>query len=253
MLLRRISQHVQNQNWFAVFLDFLIVVVGVFIGIQVANWNDKQAFYDKETELLIELKLEIEVANAYADYINSSYNQVSEAGRRSLKFMSEKKSCETDCWLKLVDLMHASQWQVARVSRQVYEEMRRIGLPRSRKITDSVDLFLADNESTALNFDDKPHYRDLIRQLMPIDVQDFYWENCYSYIDNKEIYELNCPKGVSDKVSLQLVNSITQHPDIQPHLTQWTSNTRFTRNDAANRNQKADEAIKAINDELERR
>ena len=39
MLLRRITQHVQNQNWFAVFIDFLIVVVGVFIGIQVANWN----------------------------------------------------------------------------------------------------------------------------------------------------------------------------------------------------------------------
>ncbi|NNC97577.1 MAG: hypothetical protein HKN88_05840 [Gammaproteobacteria bacterium] len=39
MLLRRITQHVRDQNWFAVFLDFLIVVVGVFIGIQVSNWN----------------------------------------------------------------------------------------------------------------------------------------------------------------------------------------------------------------------
>lgn len=40
MLLRRISHHLKEQNWFAVFLDFLIVVVGVFIGIQVANWDD---------------------------------------------------------------------------------------------------------------------------------------------------------------------------------------------------------------------
>jgi len=42
MLLRRITQHVKNQNWFAVGLDFIIVVVGVFIGIQVSNWNDAQ-------------------------------------------------------------------------------------------------------------------------------------------------------------------------------------------------------------------
>lgn len=42
MLLRRITQHVKNQNWFAVGLDFVIVVVGVFIGIQVSNWNDAQ-------------------------------------------------------------------------------------------------------------------------------------------------------------------------------------------------------------------
>ena len=40
MLLRRITEHVKAQNWTAVALDFFIVVIGVFIGIQVANWND---------------------------------------------------------------------------------------------------------------------------------------------------------------------------------------------------------------------
>jgi len=40
MLLRRITKHVKNENWFAVFIDFVIVVVGVFIGIQVANLNE---------------------------------------------------------------------------------------------------------------------------------------------------------------------------------------------------------------------
>ena len=40
MLFRRISRHVKDQNWFAVGIDFMIVVVGVFIGIQVANWNE---------------------------------------------------------------------------------------------------------------------------------------------------------------------------------------------------------------------
>ena len=51
MLLRRITEHVKAQNWTAVALDFFIVVVGVFIGIQVSNWNDvrgeraQEAFY----------------------------------------------------------------------------------------------------------------------------------------------------------------------------------------------------------------
>ena len=39
LLLRRITKHVTDQNWFAVGIDFCIVVIGVFIGIQVANWN----------------------------------------------------------------------------------------------------------------------------------------------------------------------------------------------------------------------
>ena len=43
MLFRRVKAHIEKENWFAVFVDFLIVVVGVFIGIQVANWNKKHA------------------------------------------------------------------------------------------------------------------------------------------------------------------------------------------------------------------
>ena len=42
MILRSVTKHVRDQNWFAVGIDFLIVVVGVFIGIQVANWNEAQ-------------------------------------------------------------------------------------------------------------------------------------------------------------------------------------------------------------------
>jgi len=40
MLLRRVIEHVRTQNWTAVGIDFVIVVIGVFFGIQVANWNE---------------------------------------------------------------------------------------------------------------------------------------------------------------------------------------------------------------------
>jgi hypothetical protein len=55
MLLRRITEHIRTQNWFAVGLDFLIVVSGVFIGIQVANWNDARKERAAEQRYLVEL------------------------------------------------------------------------------------------------------------------------------------------------------------------------------------------------------
>ena len=39
MVIRRIREHVAAHNWFAVTVDVLIVVLGVFIGTQVSNWN----------------------------------------------------------------------------------------------------------------------------------------------------------------------------------------------------------------------
>lgn len=40
MLLRRVIEHVREQHWTAIGIDFAIVVVGVFVGIQVSNWNE---------------------------------------------------------------------------------------------------------------------------------------------------------------------------------------------------------------------
>lgn len=64
MLLRRISHHVKAQNWFAVGIDFVIVVIGVYIGIQVSNWNDERRVQSLEDSYLSrvadELKSNIE-------------------------------------------------------------------------------------------------------------------------------------------------------------------------------------------------
>ena len=55
MLLRRITKHVKTQNWFAVFVDFVIVVIGVFIGIQVSNWNEARTESEQEREILLNI------------------------------------------------------------------------------------------------------------------------------------------------------------------------------------------------------
>ena len=55
MIFRRLKAHVERENWFAVFLDFCIVVIGVFIGLQVANWNESRANAQRETQVLQEI------------------------------------------------------------------------------------------------------------------------------------------------------------------------------------------------------
>jgi hypothetical protein len=64
MILRRITEHVKAQNWFAVGIDFVIVVVGVFIGLQIQQWADAQR--QGRLERIYTEKLQAEVLNLMA-------------------------------------------------------------------------------------------------------------------------------------------------------------------------------------------
>lgn len=56
MLLRRMMLHVKEQNWLAVGLDFGIVVIGVFVGIQVSNWNQQRVGAEQQQRYLERLE-----------------------------------------------------------------------------------------------------------------------------------------------------------------------------------------------------
>lgn len=60
MILRSLTKHINDQNWFAVALDFFIVVMGVFVGLQVANWSDDQSLRTEEIHVLQNLAYDLE-------------------------------------------------------------------------------------------------------------------------------------------------------------------------------------------------
>lgn len=60
MILRRVTEHLKGQHWTAVFLDLVIVVVGVFIGLQVDNWNAARAERRSERTYLERLRVDFD-------------------------------------------------------------------------------------------------------------------------------------------------------------------------------------------------
>ena len=60
MLLRRIKQHVQKENWFAVCVDFFIVVVGVYVGLEVSNINEARQERDRAASYLERIRADLE-------------------------------------------------------------------------------------------------------------------------------------------------------------------------------------------------
>src|SRR6056297_1170430 len=56
MILRQLTQALRRQDWGTVLVEILIVVLGVFIGIQVANWNEWRLERDLEWRYLTRLE-----------------------------------------------------------------------------------------------------------------------------------------------------------------------------------------------------
>ena len=93
MILRSVTKHVKEQNWFAVALDFSIVVIGVFIGIQVANWNDAQEEQRRANDLILRMIAEAEeTQDKLVDYIAVHKRISNNAGRLTI-VLKNKDMC----------------------------------------------------------------------------------------------------------------------------------------------------------------
>jgi hypothetical protein len=51
-------KHITDQNWFAVGLDVIVVIVGIFLGMQVSEWNEDLKAKSEERQILLQLKEE---------------------------------------------------------------------------------------------------------------------------------------------------------------------------------------------------
>lgn len=64
MILRRFTKHVTDQNWFAVGLDVIVVIVGIFLGLQVQTWYDGRAALAEEARTIEYFVTDLEKNNA---------------------------------------------------------------------------------------------------------------------------------------------------------------------------------------------
>ena len=227
MLLRRIIEHVKAQNWTAIVLDFVIVVFGVFIGIQVSNWNDGLAFEKREQVLMRELRSEIAQNLADVKSKGEAFLIGAAAARRVLHMIdSGSVRCADDCWDVVVDLMHASQWQQIMANWSTYDELRREGLPSDRRVIELVEKYKTYGHQTSLVLSVQPLYRTLVRGHIPIDLQDAYWEHCYSIEDAVEVYLYPCPQPDDINIDPAKIDEILVNAEIVRSLREWTSIAR---------------------------
>ena len=93
MLLRSITKHVKDQNWFAVALDFFIVVVGILIAFQITNWS--QARNDGQLRMSYLERLESDLSQTI-DYLSKNQDTIEQKIEIIDSFVAKLNNQEAD-------------------------------------------------------------------------------------------------------------------------------------------------------------
>jgi hypothetical protein len=223
MILRSVMRHVRDQNWFAVGIDFLIVVVGVFIGIQVANWNDEQGRLAQEQSYLALIHEELMQISERSAKLLSYYTTVTEAGERALAYLEGDTQCETACEGLLVDFFHASQLWAITLDRTAFDEAIRLGFPTQNALREALFTTYDLTDSFGLLNQASPPFREALRGYIDPDAARILWTGCWGAdVDAvTETLTRDCETDLMSVDSASMLRNIKADPALQRMLRFW--------------------------------
>ncbi len=179
MILRRMIEHVRTQNWTAIGIDFVIVVVGVFMGIQLGNWNEARAVKAQERSYLVLLHEELIQNAERSALLLDYYTIVTEAGNRALVFLKESKDCEVACEELLIDFFHASQVWAITFEQTAFLEAIELGFPSDNVLREELLTTYNLTDSFGLINQTSPPFRETVREYIEPDAARILWSGCW--------------------------------------------------------------------------
>jgi len=175
----RIRKHVMTFNWFSVFIDLLIVGIGVFLGTQANNWNEARL----ERAAAAEYRREI-VSDLKANELDLTWRKAySEAVRKhaiaALAVVESPSRGDGEAFL--INAYQASQVWARPLTRTAYDEMIGAGLgrdmgdqaTRSRLTSYYTQIKQFDITATGVT-----SYRDRLRRALPYSIQADIMKKC---------------------------------------------------------------------------
>ncbi|NND72837.1 MAG: hypothetical protein HKN43_14765 [Rhodothermales bacterium] len=187
MILRRVIQHVRNQEWTAIAIDFLIVVIGVFVGIQVSNWNESQADSRRGQEyanrLLADLQKDLQGRRNHVAY----FAAVNASADQTIALLQEPTP---DAAMLVVNAYRATEYSSVRQTRSTWDEIVSSGsvglLPQTAVETGLADYYAVDlSERDRAALEASP-YRRLVRTTLSHSIQREIRQHCSDQLDDAQ-------------------------------------------------------------------
>ncbi|MEO6580338.1 MAG: hypothetical protein ABIN83_04220 [Sphingomicrobium sp.] len=225
MIYKRFAANLRAQNWFAIGVELAIVIIGVFMGTLVANWNAQRVEQAETRRMVVQLKPSIELLYQYFNSarryytVTRRYATVAEGG-----WMRDPSVSDSDF---VIAAYQASQIMGIGTNGSAWAEV--LGADRLRQIEDpelrndlatlmSSDYTLIDTPAV-----DTP-YRRNVRRLIPVALQDAVRERCGDQPPTDPVLfpylPASCPLKLPPTEAATAANKLRKHPELLDDL-QW--------------------------------
>lgn len=172
MIFRRFVQRFRQQQWGAIATELAIVIIGVFIGIQVSNWNqaraDARLGQDYVQRLTRDLNENLAGARAQAAY----YAAVLESVRKTDALL---RSADPDPRTLIVNAYRASEIIYVASVRATWDQIVSSGhldlLPRSAVESGLSQFYAFDVARSVYHLGVDSDYRKMVRKTIPMSMQ----------------------------------------------------------------------------------
>jgi len=231
VVLSRLRKHIPSHDWFAVGVELLIVVVGVFIGLQVSNWNDLRSARREGHAYRARIVEDIRFDEASMQRRINYYSRVRQFGEAALAALEQPPGA-TDGEQFLIDAFQATQIAPGLTNRITYDEAISAGaldmigdVSLRRKLA---TYYLTASLSEAVNLTTVPPYRDVMRRSMPYAVQQSIRTRC-AEVFNASPQDANtrlpstCSLGLTSSTIEEAVTEVRSVPELRQELTMLLS------------------------------
>jgi hypothetical protein len=246
MILRRVAEHFRKQQWTAIGIDLVITVLGVFIGLQFANWNEERIERQRAHSYLERIHGDLETDLAtYRDRL-AFWGAVLDYGRAGLSYAERGDAGGRSQWELVLAYFQASQVAEYFTTNPTYEELKSAG---ELSLISEVPLrnALASYYTYAGNptLTERPLYRVHVRGLIPLDVQTYIWANCYRTLHDAQQL-VACPSPISEAQAAEIVGGLRNDRALMQELRYWMSQMTITRTLGADRQSTATALVRQV-------
>lgn len=226
MLIRRLRQNAARQNWFGVALDLVILILGVFLGMQVNNWNTARLDENKGKVYRSRLAADLDANLKDLDNRQLYYTVTKAHAQAALDALDEPTG--TDPAQFLVDAYQASQISPRKLRRFTYDEVISTGnveILGNARLRNRLANYYTDAATMEVTFDNVPPYREHLRLVMPARAQRAVRDQCKEVVQLDEdgastsTLSEDCKIDVAPRQALADAAAVRAIPTLRADLT----------------------------------